>query len=177
MQPSSDSQDQLLLTIDPGQAFGTGTHPTTALCLKWLSGGHSAGKLVLDFGCGSGILAIAAVKMGAVEVMCVDHDLQAVESTRQNAVNNNIAERIGVSSSSQDLIGPYDLIMANILLNPLVELAPRFDELLAKQGTLVLSGITEDQLPVLRQTYAERFNVVRIDAQDEWLCVVVKRAA
>jgi ribosomal protein L11 methyltransferase len=137
------------IALDPGMAFGTGQHPTTALCLEWLAGADGlADREVLDYGCGSGVLALAALSLGARRAIAVDCDEQALVVTRDNATKNDLAERI-VTATPDDLgVGRVDLIVANILLKPLCDLAPRFAELLGPGGRLVLSGILVEQLPL-----------------------------
>ena len=137
--------DQVLIDLDPGLAFGTGTHPTTALCLEWLDRHPPAGRQVLDFGCGSGILAIAALKLGAVSARAVDIDTQALWASRENAERNGVAERLTTSLPGELHGQQFGLVLANILANPLIELASRLAGLVEPRGQLVLSGILSEQ--------------------------------
>jgi len=131
--------------LDPGLAFGTGTHPTTALCLEWLDGLDLAGQRVIDVGCGSGILAIAALRLGAAHAVAIDHDPQAVLATRENAARNGVAERLTVLGADSPSPPSADVVVANILAGTLIELAPRITALVAPGGRLALSGILADQ--------------------------------
>lgn len=155
--PGDSKREAIVVRLDPGLAFGTGTHPTTALCLNWLDRNPVDGARVIDFGCGSGILSIAAAKLGAVEVIAVDHDPQAVLATRDNAARNRVGDRIRVLHSG-DLetvrSPPADLVLANILSNVLIELAPRLLALTAPGGRLVLSGILADQTEAVAKAFA-----------------------
>lgn len=144
--------------LDPGMAFGTGDHPTTALCLEWLSEQALAGKTVLDYGCGSGILAIAALKLGAQEAYAVDTDPQALAVTHQNAARNAVAERLRVSPPA-DLAPEFaaDIVLANILAGALIELAPQLKGRARPGGRLALSGILAEQADEVRGQYAPEF--------------------
>ena len=143
------------LLLDPGLAFGTGTHPTTALCLEWLDAHPPQGAEVIDYGCGSGILGLAALKLGARHAWAVDIDPQALTATRDNAARNAIPAGALDAIFTQDLPPlAADLIMANILAGPLLELAPRLCRLLKPGGRLVLSGILAEQVEAVRAAYA-----------------------
>lgn len=144
--------------LDPGMAFGTGDHPTTALCLEWLSEQALAGKTVLDYGCGSGILAIAALKLGAQEAYAVDTDPQALAVTHRNAAHNAVTERLRVLPP-EDLAPELaaDIVLANILAGALVELAPRLKRRVRPGGRLALSGILAEQADEVRGQYAPEF--------------------
>ena len=162
--------DGLSLKLDPGLAFGTGGHPTTRLCLEWLAARDVTGLRVLDFGCGSGILALAACVLGAEQVVAVDHDPQALLATRENAAYNQVTDAQLVVQEPGDLsVGAgFDVVVANILANPLLELAPEFMRLLRPGGMLVLSGLLVDQADQTVAGYPE----VRFDApvqEGEWL--------
>ena len=133
--PPADD-DQVLIDLDPGLAFGTGTHPTTALCLAWLDRHPPSGQQVLDFGCGSGILAIAALKLGAAQVWGVDIDQQALWASRENAARNLVADKLTTALPDELPEQTYDLLLANILANPLIELAPRLACLVKPGGQL-----------------------------------------
>lgn len=167
--------DAVNLLLDPGLAFGTGTHPTTALCLRWLDGLSLAGIDVLDYGCGSGILAIAALKLGATCAHGVDNDPQALTAARDNALQNQVANRLALYTPEQLPTARYPVIVANILANPLVNLAPRFAELCAPGGQLALSGILADQETLVRNAYAPFFTLEPIQQQDEWLLMTGTR--
>ena len=147
--------DAVNLHLDPGLAFGTGTHPTTRLCLGWLDGWPLEGREVLDYGCGSGVLGIAAVLLGATRATCVDHDPQALSATRENADRNGVAARVRALAPMDDGIDPADVVLANILAAPLIELAPRLQALLLPGGALVLSGILAHQANDVAAAYAE----------------------
>jgi ribosomal protein L11 methyltransferase len=164
-----DAQDALVVDLDPGLAFGTGTHPTTALCLRWLDGADLKGLRVLDFGCGSGILAIAAARLGAASVVAVDHDPQALEATRENAAKNAVAERIRVLASQAPLTAPFDLVLANILALTLVELAPVICPLAAPQGHLLLSGILSAQAEEVAAAYRGEFHFDPPQLEQDWV--------
>ncbi|MDH4107729.1 MAG: 50S ribosomal protein L11 methyltransferase [Gammaproteobacteria bacterium] len=146
-------RNAVVLHLDPGLAFGTGTHPTTALCLAQLDAADLAGKRVLDFGCGSGILAIAALLLGADTATGVDVDPQALLATRDNAAANGVAARLAVLPASADAGSGYDLVVANILAGPLVELASTLVAGLARGGRLLLSGILTTQVDQVRAVY------------------------
>lgn len=146
------NKDAINIEMDPGMAFGTGSHPTTALCLRWLLDAVKPGDSVLDYGCGSGILGIAAAKLGAGSVLGVDIDENAVVASKANAVRNNItAEWL---SSAQQLAGQYDLVVANILTNPLCMLAPGIASHVAPGGRLALSGVLAPQAEQVIEAYA-----------------------
>ncbi len=135
----------VVVRLDPGLAFGTGTHPTTALCLEWLENHLALGQTMIDYGCGSGILAIAAAKLGARHASCFDIDPQALIATRDNATANDIGARVQVYESADDLPRPVDVLVANILSGPLCELAPTFAQLVRPGGSLVLAGLMDNQ--------------------------------
>ncbi|MGN4948605.1 50S ribosomal protein L11 methyltransferase [Aeromonas sp. 94A] len=161
--------DAVNVMLDPGLAFGTGTHPTTALCLQWLDGLDLTGKTVVDFGCGSGILGIAALKLGAARVIGIDIDPQAIQASRDNAVRNGVADQIELylpADQPQDV--EADVVVANILAGPLRELAP----LIAghgKAGSLMaLSGVLESQAPELETIYGQWFEMDPTAVKEEW---------
>ncbi|MGL5783405.1 MAG: 50S ribosomal protein L11 methyltransferase [Plesiomonas shigelloides] len=155
--------------LDPGLAFGTGTHPTTALCLEWLDGLDLVGKTVVDFGCGSGILAIAALKLGAARAVGIDIDPQAITASRDNAERNGVSDRLELylpKDQPQDLLG--DVVVANILAGPLRELAPLISVLPKSGGHLGLSGILESQAESVADAYREKFVLDPIAEREEW---------
>jgi ribosomal protein L11 methyltransferase len=156
------------LMLDPGLACGTGTHPTTALCLAWLDSAELNNKSLIDYGCGSGILALAALKLGAATVFAVDIDDQALIATQNNAQTNHLDNaklRIG---KPDDLHKPVDCILANILLGPLLALAERFHQLLNPGAVLVVSGILEAQAPILIEAYRDRFHLIQQERLEGW---------
>jgi len=164
-----DNPNATNVMLDPGLAFGTGTHPTTALCMEWLDANPPVDLDVIDFGCGSGILAIAAALLGARHVEAVDHDPQAVLATNDNAEKNSVSDKINALLPRQFDDKPADLILANILANPLLELAPRFAELLKPGDQIVLSGILAEQSEQILQRYEEWFELQPPTQQDDWV--------
>ena len=163
------------LILDPGLAFGTGTHPTTSLCLQWLEQADLSQCQVIDYGCGSGVLALAALKLGAVHVDAVDIDEQALLATQNNAASNQFSAKQLNVGFPDSLSTPVDLIMANILLAPLLHLQERFSELLKERGTLVVSGILAEQVPELIGRYKTTFKHHSTMLQNEWALVVFSR--
>ncbi len=157
------------VVLDPGLAFGTGTHPTTALCLEWLDAHPPEGFEVIDYGCGSGILAVAAALLGARKVWAVDHDPQALVATRDNAAKNGVAERIHTCLPDELPRITADLLIANILANPLLELAPRFARLTRPGAPLVLSGILAPQAEQIRERYETWFRMNPPRQREEWI--------
>ncbi|MGH8445145.1 MAG: 50S ribosomal protein L11 methyltransferase [Solimonas sp.] len=164
--------DAVILRLDPGLAFGTGTHPTTALCLQWLAElstrGELQGKTVLDYGCGSGVLAIAALLLGATRAVCVDIDPQALLATRDNAAENGVADRIVTLPAEHFVPMPADLIVANILANPLIALAPTLSSSLRRGGRLVLAGLLDRQAEDVRAAYDPWFDFDADLSKDGW---------
>ncbi|AIZ35448.1 50S ribosomal protein L11 methyltransferase [Pseudomonas sp. K1(2024)] len=164
------------LLLDPGLAFGTGTHPTTALCLEWLDGQALDGVQVLDFGCGSGILAIAALLLGAREAVGTDIDVQALEASRDNAGRNGIAEqRLALYLPEQLPALQADVLVANILAGPLVSLAPQLSGLVRPGGLLALSGILAEQGEEVAKAYADDFDLDPIAERDGWVRISGRR--
>ena len=157
-----------LIELDPGLAFGTGTHPTTALCLEWLDAAQLQGRFVIDYGCGSGVLAIAALKLGAAAALAVDIDPQALLATHDNAERNAVAERLTVAAPDRADRGPADILLANILAEPLLELAPAFAERVAPGGCVVLSGILQRQAAPVASRYAAWFDMRPATTRDDW---------
>lgn len=160
--------DAVNIFMDPGLAFGTGTHPTTALCLEWLDAHPPAGTTVIDYGCGSGILAVAAAMLGARRVIAVDHDPQALLATRENAQRNGVAERVEtyLPEAAPELLA--DALIANILVNPLRELAAHFARWLKVGGTLTLSGILAEQADDVAAAYHDTFTWGPAVARQGW---------
>ncbi|WP_115720147.1 50S ribosomal protein L11 methyltransferase [Gallaecimonas mangrovi] len=162
--------------LDPGLAFGTGTHATTALCLEWLDGQDLSGKTVVDFGCGSGILAIAALKLGAKRVVGVDIDPQAIEASLANATRNDVAEQLELYLPKDQPIGlQADVVVANILAGPLHELRDIILGYLKPGGVIALSGILESQAPALSAFYGEQCQMDPIVEREEWCRVAGKK--
>jgi ribosomal protein L11 methyltransferase len=168
-------EHRLSLIIDPGLAFGTGSHATTHLCLEWLEQADLAGRRVIDYGCGSGILAIAAARLGAARVTAIDIDPQALVSTADNARCNEVV--VDVRSSSAPLPEAADVVVANILSNPLKLLAPMLTSLVAPGGSLVLSGVLERQVDEVAECYAGSVPVRPWGTRDGWVCLAGRRPA
>lgn len=162
------------IELDPGLAFGTGSHPTTHLCLEWLAQCLPSGASVLDYGCGSGILAIAASMLGAARVDAVDIDEQAVQSTRDNALNNQV--RIHACLPDAFGTGRFDVVVANILSNPLKVLAPMLANRVAPDGSLVLSGVLERQADEVAAAYEPWLRMEVWQSRDGWVCLHGRRA-
>jgi len=157
------------LLLDPGLAFGTGTHPTTALCLEWLDANPPVDATCIDYGCGSGVLAIAALRLGARHCLGVDLDPQALAATRDNARRNDIAdEQLPVCLPEDLQAGPVDLVMANILSGPLVELAPALSRLVRPGGKLILSGLLAEQAHTVASAYSDTFRMEAPKLKDGW---------
>ncbi|MCP1607095.1 50S ribosomal protein L11 methyltransferase [Pseudomonas citronellolis] len=164
------------LLLDPGLAFGTGTHPTTALCLEWLDGQELAGDTVLDFGCGSGILAIAALLLGARQALGTDIDPQALEASRDNATRNGIDPALFPVYLPADLpVDQADVVVANILAGPLVSLAGQLTSLVKPGGRLALSGILAEQAEEVRAAYADAFELEPTAERDGWVRISGRR--
>jgi len=173
--PAGDD-DAIVVRLDPGLAFGTGTHPTTALCLEWLDAADLSGKTVIDYGCGSGVLAIAAVKLGAARVIAVDNDEQALVATRDNAERNGIADKVEVYTPGTLPAEAADALVANILAGPLHDLAPLFARLLKPGAAIALSGILRGQEGELLSRYEEWFDELAADAREDWIRIRGLRA-
>jgi len=151
---SAADEDAVVVRLDPGLAFGTGTHATTAMCLDWLDGAELVGRTVLDYGCGSGVLAIAALKLGCRRAHAMDIDVQAVTATGQNAAQNDVRDRLTVTASADDIDGQFDVVLANILAGPLADLAESIAQHVKTGGLLTLSGILLEQVDDVLEAYA-----------------------
>lgn len=166
-----------VLTLDPGLAFGTGAHATTALCLEWIATSDLSGRTVIDYGCGSGVLALAAVALGADTAQAVDVDPLAVSETTENARKNGLGGRVTAGHPDAAGLVPADFLVANILLGPLIELAPRFAALVRPGGDIVLSGILATQAEACLGRYARWFNMAPPRYRDEWALLAGRRRA
>ncbi len=161
--------DAVNVMLDPGLAFGTGTHPTTSLCLEWLEGLDLKGKTVIDFGCGSGILAIAAIKLGASEVIGIDIDPQAIIASKANAERNGVADQLTLFLPQEQPEGLLaDVVVANILASPLRELSPVIKGLVKPQGCLAMSGVLDTQAEDVANYYRDEFNIDPIVEMQQW---------
>ncbi|TJY65232.1 50S ribosomal protein L11 methyltransferase [Sinimarinibacterium sp. CAU 1509] len=160
--------DAVLLRLDPGLAFGTGTHPTTALCLEWLATQDLSGKTVLDYGCGSGVLAIAALLLGAERAVCVDIDPQALTATRSNAADNGVADRVTTLLPADFVPFPADIVVANILAGPLLQLAPLLASSITPGGRLALAGLLDRHAQEIRDAYDAWFDCDDDVSREGW---------
>jgi len=167
--------DAIVLVLDPGMAFGTGSHPTTRLCLEWLERSVTPGVSVLDYGCGSGILAIAAARFGARDVLGVDIDPQAVGAARNNAERNEVSARF--ADSAAEITGHFDIVVANILSNPLKALAPAICSHVRPGGLLALSGILAEQADELIAAYAPWIALAVAGTREGWICLSGTKSA
>ncbi len=163
--------DAINIVLDPGLAFGTGSHPTTRLCLRWLDSHMPKGVTVLDYGCGSGILAIAAIKLGAAHAVGVDVDRQAVVASRDNAIANQVDDVAFYLPDGCDAKATYDLVVANILTNPLRMLAPLLAGATKQGGQIVLSGILQEQAEDVMAIYGQWFDLNSPVFEDGWSCL------
>ena len=150
---NADADDAVIVRLDPGLAFGTGTHPTTALCLEWLDGLDLDGRTMLDYGCGSGILAVAALRLGCATVTAFDIDPQAITATRQTAARNHVEHAITSAENPASIGGQFDIVIANILVAPLIELAASIANRVRAGGMLALSGILSQQVEEVLGAY------------------------
>jgi ribosomal protein L11 methyltransferase len=170
------SNDSIVIHMDPGLAFGTGTHQTTSLCLEYLDSNPPKNLRVIDFGCGTGILAIAAAKLGAKSVIAIDNDPQAVLSSKENVAKNKCENTITtIHSINQGSDRKCDLLIANILANPLVELEPLFSDLVHTNGMLLLSGILKEQVDRVVKCYSINFSNIEVANKGEWFRISGKR--
>lgn len=173
--PADTGEAPVIVWLDPGLAFGTGTHATTALCLEWLDGLAAAPGRVLDVGSGSGILAIAALRLGAATALAVDIDPQALIASRENALRNGVADRMTVAPATADWGSGYDVVLANILAEPLVALAPALAAATAPGGAVVLSGLLVAQAAAVTAAYAPWFDMAPPRERDDWVGLYGRR--
>ena len=162
-------EGKVCVNLNPGLAFGTGSHPTTRLCLEWLEKSNLNQKSVLDYGCGSGILGISAIKLGAKSVTAIDLDPQAVIASKNNAEKNHVQQEIEITDNNKTIEKNFNIIVANILAKPLIELAPYFYKKLNKEGAICLSGILEGQINIIKDAYLKYFNLSEIKIKDGWV--------
>ena len=162
-------EGKVCVNLNPGLAFGTGSHPTTRLCLEWLEKSNLDQKSVLDYGCGSGILGISAIKLGAKCVTAIDLDPQAVIASKNNAEKNHVQQEIEITDNNKTIEKNFNIIVANILAKPLIELAPYFYKKLNKEGAICLSGILEGQINIIKDAYLKYFNLSEIKIKDGWV--------
>ena len=170
-----EDPEAAVVRMDPGLAFGTGTHPTTALCLEWLDAHPPADATVVDYGCGSGVLALAALRLGARSASCFDIDPQALIATRDNASANRLSEQVRLCDSAHAIARGADLLLANILSGPLVELAPGFADIVRPSGALVLSGLMERELSEVELAYRAWFDMRLFGVRESWVCLWGRR--
>ncbi len=163
--------DAVVVRLDPGLAFGTGTHPSTALCLEWLDAAPLAGSCVIDYGCGSGVLAIAAARLGAARVSAFDIDPQALIATRENAAANAVAALVHVAERAQELPPQVDVLLANILAGTLVDLRAALAARVLAGGALLLAGILQPQAEAVTTAYAPWFDMDVFGSRDGWVAL------
>ncbi len=167
--------EAVVVALDPGLAFGTGAHASTALCLTWLDEHARAGIRAIDYGCGSGVLALAAARLGAREVQCFDLDPQALLATAENAAANGLSEEVRVRAAAADLEGGVDLLLANILAGTLCTLAGDFARRVRPGGEVVLAGILNDEVPEVTAAYTPWFDVTRFGGREDWAALSGRR--
>lgn len=173
----AQGDDAVVLRLDPGLAFGTGTHATTAQCLEWLAGEALDGMRVLDLGCGSGILAVAAARLGAAEVIAVDNDPQALTASADNAAANQVSQRVRtLAAEAWSPAGDCDVVVANILANTLIKLAPSIDAALRPDGRVALSGVLPEQGDEVAAVYAALGIELTRSERDGWLLLSGRHA-
>jgi len=171
----AEAADDVVVRLDPGLAFGSGTHPTTALCLQWLDSLDLAGKSVLDYGCGSGILALAALKLGASAAVGVDNDPQALSASADNAQRNGVGGQLSVHLPDDEPVASYPVVVANILASALDALAEKLAARVAPGGVIALSGILHGQEDALLSRYATWFDDLRAVRLDDWMRITGRR--
>lgn len=174
---AAQAANAAVVRLDPGLAFGSGTHATTALCLDWLDGLDLSGKTVLDFGCGSGILALAALKLGAARAVGVDNDPQAILATTDNALRNGVADRMAVFLPPEEPVAAYPVVVANILAVALDALAEALAARVAPGGVIALSGILKGQDEALVERYAAWFDELVVAQREDWVRITGRRRA
>ena len=175
-EPVALADAQVSMTLDPGLAFGTGSHPTTAMCLAWLAGENIYDKEAVDYGCGSGILAVAAAKLGARRVWAVDNDPQALAATRRNAATNHVADRVEVRAPMDIPPLTADLLVSNILANTLSSMAPALSALLMPGGRMALAGILQEQSPHVIERYAPWCAFHLAAQREDWVLLAGTRS-
>ena len=166
---SPPQPDAVNILMDPGLAFGSGTHATTLLCLQWLEQHLLPGSQLIDFGCGSGILAIAALRLGAAQAIGIDNDPQAIIASNDNARRNGVAERLQTALPKDITPPPCELLIANILASPLKQLAPQLSALVKPGGHIVLSGILASQADEVAARYRDQFELDAIEQRQDWV--------
>jgi ribosomal protein L11 methyltransferase len=169
------TKDAVVVRLDPGLAFGTGTHATTAMCLSWLDEYAAEGQLAIDYGCGSGVLAVAAVKLGARASYAFDIDPQALTATHDNATANGVGPQVHVVAKDAQLPAGADILLANILCGPLCELAPRFAALTRPGGRIVLAGLLESQAGEVTRAHSPWFDIAPFASRDGWTALAGSR--
>ena len=165
----------VIIRLDPGQAFGTGSHETTQLCLEYLEKINLKGKTLIDYGCGSGILGIAAVKLGAEKVISIDNDKKSIDVTIANAKENNTIEQMLISPKCDEKRITSDILISNIFSSVLVKLMQDFDNLLTPDGTLILSGILKSQIDEFLEKFESYFELVNLNYKNDWCLVVLRK--
>jgi len=170
------TEGAVIVRLDPGLAFGTGTHATTAMCLAWLDEFAEPGQLAIDYGCGSGVLAVAAAKLGARAAHAFDIDPQALTATRDNAAANAVEAQVHVHADDVELPAGADILLANILCGPLCELAPRFAALTRPGGHIVLAGLLSSQTDEVTRAHAPWFDIAPFATRDGWTALTGTRA-
>jgi ribosomal protein L11 methyltransferase len=173
--PCASAAGSVVVRLDPGLAFGTGTHPSTALCLTWLDDASLEGVELVDFGCGSGVLAIAALKLGARRVYAFDIDPQALLATHENAADNGVASRLELCERAQQLPRACGALVANILSETLLALAAELAPLIASGGSLLLAGILSAQEQEVAARYGAWFDMARYAQRDGWVALHGRR--
>lgn len=175
MQAPPEAEQGVIIRLDPGLAFGSGTHPTTDLCLQWLDCLDLRGKDVLDFGCGSGILALAALKLGAALAVGVDNDPQALIASRDNADRNGVGERLAVCLPEQEPIRQYPVVVANILASALIHLVETLAARVQPGGVIALSGILHNQADEVLACYSRYFDALEVTRLEDWVRINGRR--
>jgi ribosomal protein L11 methyltransferase len=170
-----EADDAVVVKLDPGLAFGTGTHASTAMCLTWLDQNLQRDVRAIDYGCGSGILGIAAARLGASRVQSFDIDPQALTACRDNAASNGVADVVQKVQHSGALLGDSDVLLANILAGTLIELAPTLAALVRDGGSIVLAGILADQVAAVTAAYAPWFDIALAGRRDDWVALAGER--